>query len=227
METLTAMPKSHSQLRRLNRCQKRSLNRPLFRSVGAVLPNHLTQALRAFGRAIRAHRRLMKLAPDLFDYGVVDYNQKCHANERAWKASWEPALRKAYGDKATDEQCRNGAETVQNYAEFHGGVRCRPRTRAVLEAIEFEQVQWTSWLDEGSKALRFFREHQRHRSVSFSQIVNLIDVGTTLGRLACGLETNLPPGLPDRADHSRFLADLKRAYPPKPEVPPQTPSATP
>ena len=71
-------------------------------------PDDLSQALTAFGRAIRAHRRLARLAPSFFDSAVVDREAENRAEQRRWMASWEPALARIYGVEprppaATDE----------------------------------------------------------------------------------------------------------------------------
>src|SRR5262249_58325794 len=89
----TSRPASHTPLRRLNRACLRAL--PGHRRTPDGF--HLSEALTAFRRAIRSHRRLARLAPRFFDSAVVDREALERAERRRWAASWEPALAKAYG----------------------------------------------------------------------------------------------------------------------------------
>lgn len=114
-----------SLTRRLNRRLHRPLSRRCTRrTVRTVRPgprvNYFAQALTAFRRAVRARRRLMRLAPEVFDAVVVQRETERREAQRQWMARVEPALQKVYGPDAdpspeklhhdeTDEWCRNGA----------------------------------------------------------------------------------------------------------------------
>src|SRR5512140_2194457 len=85
-------------IRRAWRSTARSVNRSCVR-VRWHAPDDLGDALTAFGRALRAHRRMAKLAPRFFDQAVIDREASNRAEQRRWMATWEPALAKAYGTK--------------------------------------------------------------------------------------------------------------------------------
>jgi len=49
-------------------------------------PDDFAQALTAFRRAVRAHRRLARLAPSFFDAAVVERERENRAEQRRWMA---------------------------------------------------------------------------------------------------------------------------------------------
>jgi hypothetical protein len=51
-------------------------------------PDDFTQALSAFRRALRTHRRLARLAPSFFDPAVVERERENRAEQRRWMALW-------------------------------------------------------------------------------------------------------------------------------------------
>jgi hypothetical protein len=55
-------------------------------------PDDLGAALVAFGRAVRAQRRLARLAPRFFDSATVDDERRQRDAQRRWMAEWEPIL---------------------------------------------------------------------------------------------------------------------------------------
>ena len=72
----------------------RSVNRSCVRVCWRA-PDDLGAALTAFDRALRAHRRLAKLAPRFFDTAVIDREAENRAGQRRWMAAWAPALARA------------------------------------------------------------------------------------------------------------------------------------
>src|SRR5438094_6281046 len=94
-----------STLRRNTRSQLRRLNRSCIRSLFGPPsgPDDFSQALTAFSRAIRAHRRLARLAPEFFDATEVDRLARQRKEDAEWRALWEPALNRIYGS-APDEK---------------------------------------------------------------------------------------------------------------------------
>src|SRR5689334_20868788 len=60
-------------------------------------PDDLAQALTALSRAIRAHRRMAKLAPHLFDATEMNRIAQRKKEDAEWRSMWEPELEKVYG----------------------------------------------------------------------------------------------------------------------------------
>jgi len=188
--------------RRLLRRHWRSLDRRQVRTLPGFGrgPNYLARAIGAFRRAIRAHRRLARLAPRLFDAAVVDRERREREEQRRYMASWEPALRKAYGPDSPSEP------PVERWEDRPP--KLHPRTE---RAVDRELALWDFWFAAGRLALE--RQHQRrpHALMSFSQMASFLDIAFAFKRLACGLDSNhtVPEPL---GDHSRWEADLERAY---------------
>jgi len=177
----------------LSRTLGRRLNRPL----GGRGPNYLAQALSALARAVRAHRRLIKLAPEQFDYAVVARLAREREEEERRLAEWAVVIARVYGtseENAVEEmrrprnhsRCGNGAETVQ----FPGGTRRR------AGAVERWQAEWELWLGVGREALDRHHRHQPHRWLRLGTVARLIDLAGLLGRLSVGCV------LPGRSLHS-------------------------
>ena len=95
----------HTCRSRITRCW-RSINRPHVRCLGGFErgPDFLTQMLASYRRAIRAYRRLAKLAPSYYDTAVMDREARARDEQRRWIASWEPDLEKVYGPLTTEER---------------------------------------------------------------------------------------------------------------------------
>lgn len=180
----------------------RKLDRARVRS----LPGHrrgaddLSQALTAFGRAIRCRRRLARLAPRFFDSAVVDREAREQEERRDWMETWRPILDKVYGP-ATDADRR--AEVEPDHAPLPG-----PRT---LRAVERELDGWEFWISAGRLAMARYRQRRPHALPSLSQVVRLINLGSVFGRLACGLPSRqtAPPAPVNVPDYKETLA---RAY---------------
>jgi hypothetical protein len=154
-------------------------------------PDALSQALTAFARAIRAHRRLAKLAPHLFDATEINRLEQRRRADAEWRASWEPVFQKTYGP------------TNQKWPEtiYH-----MPLSPKVLHKVEQLYDQWRFELEAGSLALESYLCRRPFDLIPLSRLARLLDIGLTFGRLACG---EIPA--PDNS-HSQALADLKRIY---------------
>ena len=182
---------TRSTMRRPVRCR----NRPGLRGRRHG-PDDLSQALTALGRAVRAHRRLARLAPSFFDAAVVDREAENRAELRRWMASWEPALAKAYGV----EPCL--PDTSKELPPLPS-----PRTQ---RAVERKLAEREMWLAAGQVALERYRQRQPHALMSFSRMARLLQIGIDFGKLASGLDT--PNRVPEKLVYDYELTDLKRAY---------------
>ena len=154
-------------------------------------PDALSQALTAFSRAIRAHRRLAKLAPRLFDTTEINrLAQRSRVNAER-RAILEPALEKIYGP----------SEEKWTQPIYH-----MPLSPEVLRKVEEHYVQWRFGFEAGSLALERYLCRRPYALIPLSRLARLVNIGCTFGRLACG---EIPA--PDTS-HSQALADLERIY---------------
>jgi len=161
---------------RLSRSCSRRLNRPL----GGRAPNYLGQALAAFGRAVRAHRRLIKLAPERFDVAVRDRLARERAAEDQRLNQWAAEIAKVYGVSEAEavkqmHQGRNGAETVR-------------KSSAREREVERWQGKLESWLAIGQEAFDWHETLTPHRWLSLGTIARLLDLSSSLGRLSTGMK---------------------------------------
>ena len=67
-------------------------------------PNALGFALACFRRAIRAHRRLARLAPSFFDSAVTERERRDQEASCRWLDSCSLALTKSYGVGSRSQQ---------------------------------------------------------------------------------------------------------------------------
>ncbi len=156
----------------------RSLDRSLSR--GSCRRPYLAETLAAFARAIRLHRRLIKLAPRIYDAAFVHREEQQRLESLARRKKWEPAFLKIYGATGCDRsEPRDWPALPQN-----------PRIR---QAIEPAEAQRAIWMEIGQSALADFQKFQPHAVLRLTQIARLLDIGITFGRLATGIES-LPPG---------------------------------
>ena len=167
-------------------------------------PDDLSQALTAFGRAIRAHRRLARLAPRFFDSAVRDREAENRAERRRWMATWEPYIAKAYGVEprlpvADDELPPLPSAQIQSEVD--------------LKLAEREMC-----MVAGRAAMDRWQQRQPHAVMSWNRMVRLLKIGFDFGNLACGLDT--PNPLPEKIAYDYELTDLKRGYGHEPETPP-------
>jgi hypothetical protein len=165
-------------------------------------PDDLSQALTAFGRAIRAHRRLARLAPSFFDSAVRDREALNHAERRRWMASWEPALARAYGVEP-----RPSTATVE----------LPPLPSAQIQSeVDLKLAEREMCMTAGHAAMERYRQRQPHAVMSWSRMVRLLKIGFDFGNLACGLDS--PNPLPEKIVYDYELTDLKRGYGLEPET---------
>lgn len=204
---------------------RRSLDRPLNRRLDRRLSRRIThystrrlsgsrrsrsywlsETLRAYARVIRAHKRLIKLAPRIYDPVVVRREAKQREEDEKWQQKWEPILRKVYGDEAadTDPWPKPAADSR---------LPKNPRTVAAVERL---RAELDLWLKIGDHAMETYRQRQPHHLPDFSLIVRLIETAFALGRLACSMPLDGKPTEPDPepSSHAEFEAALKRIYGP-------------
>lgn len=176
--------------RRLNRSLHRRLDRRCDRASarrldGARVVNYMGQALMAMNRAARAHERLIKLAPEQFDFAVVERLAREREERARFHVEIEAALTKIYGESAEEMhpsqnagRCNNGAETVQFF----------PRTRRQEEEIERWWNEWVLWQALGRVAMNRHQTQQPHRRLSLGTVARMIELASVLGRLSTGLK---------------------------------------
>ena len=189
---------TRTTLRRPVRCRNRSLLRGRRRG-----PDDLSQALTAFGRAIRAHRQLARLAPSFFDSAVRDREAENRAEQRRWMATWEPYIAAAYGveprpPRTDDELPRLPSAKIQR-------------------KVEFKLAEREMCLVAGCAAMERHQQRRPHALMSWSRMVRLLKIGFDFAKLACGLEIINP--LPEKIAYDYELTGLKRSYGLEPQTP--------
>ena len=186
---------------RLNQPLSRRLARSCFRRVVSRRhgPDELSQALTAFNRVIRCHRRLAKLAPQFFDSAVVNQEIRDRAERQRWRALWEPALNKVYG-LDPDTKSHDPSDELPRL----------PSTRT-QRAVERDLAELDLWMSAGKIAIKNYSERRSSTLPSLTQIGRLCNVADQLGRLACGLDSTQPTTPP--LNYDSVWADLERAYP--------------
>ncbi|HSU54674.1 MAG TPA: hypothetical protein VLT36_11500 [Candidatus Dormibacteraeota bacterium] len=162
-------------------------------------PDDFSQALTAFSRAIRAHRRLARLAPEFFDSTEMDRLAHHRKDDAEWMAMWEPALNKAYGPPPPGEPRRNPLDDVPQPPKS-------PRTR---RAVEREFTNWCFWMDSGRLAMARHQHRRPHALPSLTRVARLLQIAFDFARLACG---SYDPSADKSLGHAQALADLERAY---------------
>lgn len=163
-------------------------------------PDDLGKALTCFRRALRAHKRLAKLAPAFFDSAVIAREARRRKAQRDWMASWEPAFREAYGSTTTPWKPRDELPPLPP-----------PRTR---KAVDRELTSCQLWLHLGHNSLARYKRRRPYRLVSFNQIVRMVEVAFDLRRMAVGLDSEINSEIEDDniPDYHQFEADLQRVY---------------
>ena len=150
----------------------------------------------AFNRAIRAHRRLAKLAPQFFDATTINRLELQRKEDAEWMALWEPVLIRVYGPQPTKQAPDPFADTFP-----------LPKSPRTLRAIEREYASLQFWMCAGSLAMARYKSRNSRCLLSLSRIARLLDIGIAFGNLACG-----EPAKPNTERHERALADLERIY---------------
>ena len=159
-------------------------------------PNPLSLAIACFRRAIRAHRRLARLAPSFFDSAVIERERRQQESRRRWLDSGRLALNKVYG---------TSAEPLPPDPELPPLPPIRTRI-----AVERELDSSRIWLGLGSDALRQSKLYHPHSLVNFSQLARLLEIASDLGWLATGADSPQPKIEPDA--YASAWADLNRIY---------------
>lgn len=196
------MPRTHDLFHRTCRNRTARAWRPLGRRTLRSLPGYrrgpddLSQALTAFGRAIRAHRRLARLAPRFFDSVVVERERRECEARRLWMAEWEPALARVYGGEPKPYDPSANRPPL-------------PPPR-IQQAVECELAAWNFWLAAGRLALQKHQHRNPHALPSLSRIARLFELGVKFGSLATGYDPDRPQ--PEPVSHDTARADLERAY---------------
>jgi hypothetical protein len=187
-------PFASRKSRPVRRCN-RSLNRRGIRALvkGAGSTRDLTAACLALNRAIRAHRRLVKIAPDVFDPVVVRREAREREEAERWRQEWEPALNKIYGPDPNPSK-------VDLQDQWSSDSFKSPRLKA---AIEFHLAESELWLKSGTAALQRFQQRHPRSPISAFAIARLLETASRLGELACG-----PPAEPEVAAENEFSGYL-------------------
>jgi hypothetical protein len=121
----------------------------------------------------------MILAPQYFDYGLVQQEAEQREQAKQRRAVVEAALLKIYGPDPDP--------SVNDPSADCAGSGLSGRTeRAVLRELE----SWDAWISIGRSAMDRFAKHQSKSMPTLTGICRLIETADTLGRLAAGLETN-------------------------------------
>ena len=182
----TARPTLRRPLRNLNRAGVRGRRRG---------PDDFAQALTAFRRAIRAHRRLARLAPSFFDAAVVARERENRAEQRRWMALWEPILAKVYGVEPEPLPADNPPPLPP------------PR---IQRAVDHELAELQLWLEAGHVALARYQQRNPHALLSWTRLARCLDLAFDLKKMVLGLDSKNP--LPEKITYDYEFTDLKRAY---------------
>ena len=197
----------------------RSLNRRLTRHAtrmagGGPRPravNHLAHALLAFQKAIRARRRLMRLAPHVFDSAVVDREAAAQAQAAVIQAGCEEALTKIYGPAAPSPPI-DAPSTDAPTSVLCPPLSPWPRSRRTRQAIARAMDARELWFEVGRTAFRRFQTRQPHLRLGLSTVARLLSVANAFGRRATGLDTTQPKDFLAEEGPTDFHAALQRIY---------------
>lgn len=159
-------------------------------------PDDFSQMLTAYRRAVRAHRRLARLAPSFFDPAVIERERENREEQQRWCSSWEPQLAKVYGVAPEPVVPDNSLPPLPP-----------PRTQ---RAVDYQLAELQCWLAAGEAARNRQLQRRPHALPTMSQLARLLALAFDLKALALGL--NSPNPLPDLITHDYELTDLKRAY---------------
>ena len=189
--------------RNLHRKSTRSTARALVRRLDRAClrgrrrgPDDLSQGLTAFRHAIRAHRRLARLAPSFFDSAVIDREAHNRAEQRRWMAFWEPILRQAYGPEPELPAPGDRLPPLPP-----------PRTQRAVDRLLAELC---FWMEAGRIAMARHQQRYPHALPSLSRLARLLRIAMDFKQLACGLDSKQP--LPGKISYDYAFTDLKRSY---------------
>ena len=159
-------------------------------------PDDLGLALSSYRRAIRAHRRLARLAPRFFDSAIVERERRERDDRRRWRAEWEPALDRVYGCESKPHDPAADLPPLPP-----------PQTQ---RAVEQELAAWNFWMSTARMAMDRYRQRRPHDLMNFSRLARLLDIGFEFAQIACGFDPNQP--LPEPSNFDAARADLERVY---------------
>lgn len=160
----------------------RHLDRRLDRSCWRALPGHrrgpdeLSQALTAFTRALRCHRRLAKLAPRFFDAVVVEREVRKREKQCQWRALCKLLLDQVYGCDTDPAPSPDPAAESPPLP----GVRTR-------RAVERELAGWDFWMAFGRAALARYERGRSHALLGLGQLARLLRIASDFGTVASGI----------------------------------------
>jgi hypothetical protein len=159
-------------------------------------PDELAQALTAFRRAIRSHRRLARLAPRFFDAAVVERERREREDQRRWMEEWEPVIARAY---AREPKPYDPGPDLPPLPPSH-----------IVAKVDRELAAARAWMDVAHVALELYQQRRPHDLMSLTRMAQLLEISMDLRVLACGIVPGQPP--PEPPNHDQACADLKRAY---------------
>jgi hypothetical protein len=159
-------------------------------------PDDLGDALTAFGRALRAHRRMARLAPRFFDSAVIDREAQNRAEQRRWMAAWEPILARVYG---VEHAPAAPADDLPPLPPLQ-----------TQQAVERHLAAWQLWMELGRAAMDRHRRRHPHARLSLTRLARLLELAFDFKKLAVGLDS--PNPLPEKITYDDDWPDLKRAY---------------
>lgn len=157
--------------RALNRCCTRTL-RSLARE------DYVALALVAFGRACRAHQRLARLAPRLFDFAIVNRESAERRERLPMQKEIQRALDKIYGESPPNPRPSSHSNDCGSPI---------PKSPRTLRAMEIQYAQWQLWIGVAREKLALFRQRRPHALIPLTQLARLCEVSFKLKRLAVGL----------------------------------------
>ncbi len=172
-------------------------------------PDDFAQMLAAFGRAVRAHRRLIRLAPRFFDVAVIDRERENRAEQRRWMALWEPILARAYGVEPHPPSSPDDDRPPLPH----------PNTQ---RAVDRRLAELQLWLAAAHAAGERHRQRRPHALPTLTQLARLLQRAFDLKKMVLGLDS--PNPLPEKICYDYKFTDFKRAYghlevPPVPAAP--------
>ena len=187
----------HRKATRFNLCRPfRNLDRSCLRGRRRG-PDDLSQAFTAFGRAIRAHRRLARLAPEFFDSALVEREASNRAEQRRWMALWKPLLDKVYGYEPEPPDSDVGLPALPPVATQH--------------AVDLLLVEHHFCMEAGRLAMERHQQRYPHALCNWSRLARLLHLALGFKQLTCGLDSKHP--LPERISYANDIAALERAHP--------------
>jgi len=159
-------------------------------------PDDFSQALTAFGRAIRAHRRLARLAPRFFDAAVIDREAFNRAEQRRWMALWRPVLAKVYGAQPEPPDPNDFLPPL-------------PPLRT-QRAVDCQLAELRIWMEAGRTSMKRYKERYPHALPNLSRVARLLRIAFDFKKLALGLDSK--NRLPEKITYDYNFTDFKRAY---------------